>query len=212
MSRILVCDDHPIVRKGLCQILATLGDEVEIDEAHNGEEAIEMAVNNDYNIVLLDISLPDISGLSVLNKLKKKKIKMPVLMLSIFPEEMYAIKAFKMGANGYLTKKSAPGELLNAVKKVMSGGKYISSSLAELLVNDVGGVYGELENKELSDREFQVMGLITSGKKPGEIAEELNLSVRTISTYRVRILKKLKLKSNAELIQYVMQNRMLGWE
>jgi len=209
MIKILIADDHAIVRKGLVQILTDVPDTFSIDEADCGEEALKRALHNDYDLVLLDISMPGKGGLEVLDVLKSQRPKLPVLVLSMHPEEQYAVSALRAGASGYLTKGSAAEELVSAITKVLAGGKYISNSLAEKLA------YGLLGNAEkplhgtLSDREYQVMRMIASGKTPSGIAEEMSLSVKTVSTYRVRLMRKMKMKSNAELTHYAIKNNLV---
>jgi two-component system invasion response regulator UvrY len=208
MYRILIADDHPIVRRGLRQILEETRFVISVDEASNGREAIELVKKGKFDIVLLDISMPGMNGLEVLEELKKLKPSMPVLMLSIYPEEDYAVRALKAGASGYLTKKSAPDELVIAIKKLYRGERYISPSLADYLASHLTDDKDKPLHKNLSNREFQVMRMIASGKTLKEIAGEINLSPKTISTFRTRILQKMRLKSNAELIQYAIKNRL----
>lgn len=209
MTRILIADDHAIVRKGLVQILADGPDKVTVDEAGSGEEALDKVRGNDYHLVLLDISMPGKSGLEVLQELKSDKPGLPVLMLSIHPEEQYAVRALRSGASGYLTKGSAAEELLDAIKKVLSGGKYISSSLAEKLAFGLLGDAGKQPHEFLSQREYQVLLMIASGKAPRDIARELSLSVKTVSTFRSRLLHKMRMQSNAELTHYVISNNLM---
>ena len=209
MTRILIADDHAIVRKGLVQILADGPDKVTVDEAGSGEEALDKVRDNDYHLVLLDISMPGKSGLEVLQELKSDKPALPVLMLSIHPEEQYAVRALRSGASGYLTKGSAADELLDAIKKVLTGGKYISSSLAEKLAFGLLGDAGKQLHEFLSQREYQVLLMIASGKAPRDIARELSLSVKTVSTFRSRLLHKMRMQSNAELTHYVISNNLL---
>jgi two-component system, NarL family, invasion response regulator UvrY len=209
MTRVLIADDHAIVRKGLVQILTECPDTFVVDEAASGEEALRQTEDNNYDLVLLDISMPGKGGLDVLKELKGHTPDLPVLILSIHPEEQYAVRALRAGASGYLTKGSAADELTAAIRKVLAGGKYISSSLAEKLAF---GLVGEAEKPlhgTLSDREYQVMRMIASGKTPRAIAEELTLSVKTVSTYRGRLLRKMRMKSNAELTHYAIQNSLV---
>jgi len=210
MIKILVADDHAIVREGLKQILADIPDIVVADEASSGQEVLKKASEHDYDLVLLDITMPDISGLDILKELKSKRPEFHILVLSIHPEEQYAVRALRAGASGYLTKESAPDELITAIRKTSLGGKYISSSLAEKLAFDLetGGAEKPL-HQALSDREYQVMCMIASGKTVKEIAEELLLSIKTISTYRSRVLQKMQLKNNAELTRYAILNRLV---
>ena len=209
MIKVLIADDHAIVREGLKQIVADVPDIDVAGEAKDGHEALDMISKNNYDVVLLDISMPGISGLDVLKQLRSQKPQLRVLILSIYPEEQYAVRTLKAGASGYLTKESAPDELVAAIRKVSSGGNYISRSLGERLVANLRRDDSKQPHEALSDREFQVMRMIASGKKGKEIAEELLLSVKTVSTYRRRVLDKLGIKNNSALIRYAMQNRLL---
>ncbi|MGD9033145.1 MAG: response regulator transcription factor [Desulfobacteraceae bacterium] len=209
MIRILVADDHAIVRQGLKQIVADTPDLVVTGEAERGREVLEKVSKDDYDVVLLDITMPDKTGLEVLEELKQIKPDLPVLILSMHPEDQYAIRAIRAGASGYVTKAGVPDELVTAIRKVSVGSKYISSSLAEKLA-----VYLEMGAEKplhqvLSDREYRVMCLIASGKTVKEIAEELFLSVKTVSTYRSRVLQKMKMKNNAQLTHYCVQNQLV---
>lgn len=208
MIKILIADDHTIVRKGLKQILAETPDMVVVDEASNGNEVLAKVRKDDYSVVLLDISMPGKSGLDVLKELKSDRPKLPVLILSMYPEEQYAVRVLRAGASGYLTKEGAPEELIAAIRKVVQGKKYVSASLAEKLAFDLESDSQKPLHETLSDREFQVMRMIASGKTVSEISEELSLSVKTISTYRTRILEKMRMKNNAELTHYAVQNRL----
>lgn len=208
MHRILIADDHPIIRKGLVQILESAGIPLSIDEASNGKEAIEKFRLAKYDIVMLDISMPGMSGLEALVELKTIRPSVPVLILSIYPEEDYAVRALKAGASGYLTKKSAPEELIVAVRKLSRGERYISPSLAEFLATHLTSTEDKPLHETLSNREFQVMRLIVSGKSLKEIAGMMDLSPKTISTFRTRILEKMDMKSNAELIQYAIKHNL----
>ncbi|HXE96297.1 MAG TPA: response regulator transcription factor, partial [Dongiaceae bacterium] len=194
MSRILIADDHAIVRKGLVQILSDSPDPIMVDEASDGEEALAKAFSGDYDLVLLDISMPGKSGLDVLKELKGRSPRLPVLILSMHPEEQYAVRAMRSGASGYLAKGSATDELLNAIRKVLSGGRYVSSSLAEKLAGSLGDNIERPLHATLSNREYQVLCLIGSGKTTTEIAAEILLSVKTVSTFRTRILHKMRMK------------------
>jgi two-component system invasion response regulator UvrY len=209
MINILIADDHTIVRKGLKQILAETPDMVVADEASNGYEVLEKVRKNNFDVLLLDISMPGKSGLDILKELKAEKPKLPVLVLSMYPEEQYAIRVLRAGASGYLTKESAPDELVVAMRKVAQGKKYVSPSLAEKLAFDLEMDTTKPPHEMLSDREYQFLCMIASGKTVGEIAENLLLSAKTISTYRARILEKMKMKNNAELTHYAIQNRLV---
>ncbi len=208
--RILIADDHPIVREGYKKILSDTPDMVVADEAGNGQEVLDYVRKKSYDLILLDISMPGRSGLEILKELKSETPKLPVLILSIYPEEQYAVRAFRAGASGYLTKASAPHELISAIRKISQGGRYISSSLAEQLTYYLDTGAERPLHESLSDREYQVMLMIASGKTVSEIAEELFLSVKTISTYRSHILEKMKMKNNAEITLYAVQNKLVG--
>lgn len=207
--KILIADDHPIVRAGIKQILAETSDMVAADEAGSGQEVLNLIQKKDYDVILLDISMPGRSGLEVLKDLKKEKPKTPVLILSIYPEEQYAIRALRAGASGYLTKSSAPNELVSAIRKISSGGRYITEALAEKLASCFAMDLKTPLHETLSDREYQVMLMIAAGKTVTEIARELCLSVKTISTYRTHILEKMYLKNNSEIARYAIQNNLL---
>lgn len=209
MLRILIADDHPIVRQGVRQIIAETADMVVADEASNGPEVLSKVRAGSYDAVLLDISLPGINGIDVLRQLRNERPRPPVLILSVHPEEQYAVRALRAGASGYLTKESAPDELVAAIRKISTGGKYVSPSLAEKLAFDLEKKDEELPHRALSDREYQILCMIASGRTVTEIAEELSLSVKTVSTYRSRILEKMKMKNNAELTYYAIRNRLV---
>ena len=209
MLKILIADDHPVFRRGLKQIIAETTDMVVAGEATNGWEVLSKVSTGDYDLVLLDISMPGKDGMDVLTQLKKERPALLVLMVSMHPEEQYAVRALKAGASGYLTKESAPDELIVAIRKVSTGRKYVSSALAERLAALLQEDAEVLPHEVLSSREYQVMCMIASGKTLKEIAEELSLSIKTISTYRSRILEKMKLRNNAELIHYAVKNRLV---
>ena len=209
MTKVLIADDHTIVRKGLRQIIEETQDIVAVGEAGTSQEILDKVRKTDCDVLLLDISMPGGNGLDILKRVKAEKPRLAVLILSMHPEEQYAVRALKAGASGYLTKGSAPEELITAIRKVASGRKYISSFLAERLAFDLGEKLEKLPHENLSDREFQVMCMIASGKPVGEIAEELSLSVKTISTYRSRILEKMQMKNNAEITHYAMQQKLV---
>lgn len=207
MIRIIITDDHPVVRKGIRQILEdeeTIG---LIDEAGNGKELIEKASINNYDVILLDITLPDCNGFDLIRQVKKIKPGALILMLTIHSEEVYAETAIRAGASGYLPKSSPPGELVKAVKKVYSGERYISSSLAEKYDKNILKAIERTDKTVLSVREMEVLTLFGAGQTTGQIAEKLSLSPKTISTYRDRLLSKLKLKTTAELIRYAVLER-----
>ncbi len=209
MIKVLVADDHTLVRKGLKQLLLETKDIEEVDEARDGKETITKVNKKDYDLVLLDISLPGRSGIDVLKQLKYSKPGLPVLILSMHPEEQYAVRSLRAGAAGYLTKESAPVELIAAIRKVARGGKYITASLAEKLAGEIGPSSEKLLHEMLSDREYQVMCMIASGKPVKEIAEALNLSVKTISTHRARILRKMHMDNNAQLTHYAIKHGLV---
>jgi two-component system invasion response regulator UvrY len=209
MLKILIADDHAIVRQGLKQIVTETRDITVADEASNGQELLNKIREGEYDVVVLDITMPVRDGMDVLRQLRSEKPRLPVLMLSIHPEEQYALRALRAGASGYLTKESAPDELVVAIRKVSSGGKYISASLAEKLAFELEFGHEQALHETLSDREYQVLCLIASGKTVTEIAQELSLSEKTISTYRSRILEKMNMKNNAELTYYAIKNQLV---
>jgi len=209
MLRILVVDDHAVVREGVKQILADVSDMVVQGEAGDGREALEKAMQHDYDLILLDISMPGRGGLEILKEIKTRQPKMPVLILSMHPEEQYAIRALRAGAAGYLTKASAPQELIGAIRKASRGGKYVTTSLAEKLAFELDVDTEKPLHETLSNREYQVMLMLASGKTVSEIAEDLCLSAKTISTYRSRIMEKMGMKKNAELTLYAVKNLLV---
>lgn len=209
MIRVLVADDHAIVRRGLIQILAEEPDMAVVGEAQDAQELFDLTRQQAWDIVILDVSMPGRSGLEILKELKSDYPSRPVLMLSVHPEDQYAIRTLKAGASGYLSKDSAPGELVGAVRKAVQGGKYVSPTLAEKLAFDLMPEADRLPHETLSDREFQVLCRIASGKTVSEIADEMSLSVKTISTYRTRLLEKMNLKNNAELTHYAIQQGLV---
>lgn len=209
MIQVIIADDHPIVRAGLKQIIA---DDIDIAvnaEADNGASLLKQIRESDFDVVLMDLTMPGMDGLDVLKQLKIDKPRLPVIILTIHPEAQYALRLLKAGAAGYLTKESAPDELINAIRKVYNGGKYISTSLAERIAFALDTDADRMPHEALSDREYQVLCLIASGKTVSEIAESLSLSVKTVSTYRSRILEKMQMKSNAELTHYAIQNQLV---
>ena len=206
MIRILVADDHAVVREGLKRILAETSDMVVAGEAGTGQEALAQVDAQRWDVVLLDISMPDRSGLEVLKQIAHNHPETSVLVLSVHPEDQYALRVLKAGASGYLTKESAPDQLVQAIRQIASGRRYLSAYLSGKLVANLDE---GAPHERLSDREFQIMRLIASGKYPKQIANDLRLSVRTIGTYRDRILKKMTLKSNAEIIRYAAHRGLL---
>jgi DNA-binding NarL/FixJ family response regulator len=209
MIKILIADDHTVVREGLKQIVAETSDMVVADEATSGHEALNKALKADYDIVVLDITMPGRGGLDILKQLRGEKPSLPILVLSMHPEEQYAVRCLKAGASGYLTKESASGELIRAIRRVSSGRKYITSSLAEKLAFDLEIDTRKPLHETLSDREYQVLCMIASGETVKGIAEKLFLSEKTISTYRSRILEKMHIKNNAELTYYAIKHGLV---
>lgn len=209
MIRILIADDHPVVRKGLKEIIEDNSDMVVVGEASNGQEVLEEALKKKFDLIVLDISMPGRSGLEVLKQLKRERPELSVLILSIHPEEHYALRVLKAGASGYLTKESVPDELIKAIRRISTGRKYVSSTLAEKLASDLENGAERPAYEKLSDREYEVMCLIASGKTIKEIAEEFYLSAKTISTYRSRILEKMKMRNNAELTHYAIKYNLV---
>ena len=206
---ILIADDHTIVRKGIRQILMEEFSDAFIEEVADGNEMLNKIRNEKFDIVISDISMPGRSGLESLKQVKEEFPKLPVLILSMYSEDQYAIRVLKAGASGYLTKDSAPEELVKAVKQIVSTGRYISLTVAEKLAENINQNSSEQLHESLSDREFEVLKMIGSGKTVSEIAQILSLSVNTISTYRVRILEKTKLHSNSEVMHYVLENKLV---
>jgi two-component system invasion response regulator UvrY len=206
MLRICIADDHAIVRKGLKQILSETADLVVADEAATGQELLNKVAKGRFDVVLLDISMPGRNGLEILKELRAERPKLPVLILSIYPEEQYAVRALKSGAAGYLTKESAPEELIAAIRRISQGKKYVTASLAEKLAAYLETDLEKPPHESMSNREFSILCMIGAGKSVSEIAGDLRLSVKTISTYRGRILKKLGLKNNAEIMKYAIRN------
>jgi DNA-binding NarL/FixJ family response regulator len=208
MIRVIIVDDHPVVRRGLKQIIAAEQDMQVVGEAENAREALRVIRETACDAVVLDITLPDASGLDVLIRLKSEYPTLPVLIMSIHDEEQYAVRVLKAGASGYLMKNSIPEELIKAIRKITSGGKYVSPSLAERLASEFASP-GKSPHEKLSDREFQIMCLIASGKSLKEIGEALCISGKTVSSYRARILGKMNMKTNADLVGYALKNRLI---
>ncbi len=209
MVKVLIADDHPIVRTGLRQILAEEPGIEIVGEAGNSGEVLEFLWKNECDLVLLDIGMPGRSGIEIIGEIKGIRVSVAVLILSIYPEEQYAIRALRAGASGYLTKASAPVELIQAIFKVSKGGRYVSQNLAEILASEIDRHSSKKPHQLLSDREYQVMLLLASGKTVTETARELNLSVKTISTYRASILEKMNMKNNAQLTFYAVENDLI---
>ncbi|MBN2140818.1 MAG: response regulator transcription factor [Desulfovibrionaceae bacterium] len=208
--KILIVDDHAVVRRGTIEIVSDFSDDVEFDEAGSSAEALDKVAAGGHDLVLLDISLPDESGLETLKKIRAARPGLPVLILSMHPEEEYAVRTFKVGADGYLAKGSAPDELVNAIRKVLSGGKYVSASLSDRLVSELVEPKRTKRPQELlSHREYEVLAMLAKGNKLTAIAEDMGLSVKTASTYKTRGMRKLGLTNNAELVRYAMAQGML---
>ncbi|NQT23866.1 response regulator transcription factor [candidate division KSB1 bacterium] len=209
MIHVLIADDHAIVRKGLIQILRDAPDGFEVDEASSGQEVLEKIEANKYDVIVLDITMPGRSGLDILSQIKVQYPTLPVLILSMHPEDQYAVRVLKAGASGYLMKESAPEELIQAVRKVASGSKYITATVAERLVVNLEKGSEKSPHEKLSDREFEVLLLLAKGNPVKDIAEKLFISAKTVHTYRSRILEKMQMKGTAELIHYAIQNQLV---
>lgn len=207
--RVLICDDHAIVRTGLRQILDEAPDMSVGGEAATGNEALQKLREIDCDVVLLDIAMPEKNGIDTLKQIKQVKPGLAVLVLSMYPEEQYAISLLRAGAAGYMTKESATDQLLAAIRKVAQGGKYISPTLAEILASELGGDTDKPLHENLSKREFQIFCKLAAGQTVSDIANEIFLSVKTVSTYRSRVLEKMKMKNNAELTYYAVKNGLI---
>ena len=210
MIRVLIVDDHAILRRGLKEILMRELDGVMCGEAENGQQALDQIQSRDWDLLILDITMPGRGGLDVLKNLKALRPRLPVLVLSMHPEDQYGHRVRKAGASGYMNKESAPEELMKAVRKLLGGGRYVSPALAETLSSDSSQDTGRPAHETLSDREFEVLRKIASGKTVSQIAEELHLSVTTVSTYRARILEKMGMSTTAELMYYALRNHLVG--
>ena len=208
--RILIADDHAVVRRGLRQVLAEAFKKAVFGEAVNSQEALERVWKEPWDVVILDLTMPGRSGLDVLKEIKRAKPKLPVLILSMHPEDQFAVRLLKAGASGYMTKETAPAELVGAVNKAIAGGRYVSVPLAEKLASLIVRDENAAPHESLSDREFMILRLIASGKPVSVIARELSLSVKTISTYRARLLEKMHMDNNSELVHYAFQNQLVG--
>ncbi|HWN94047.1 MAG TPA: response regulator transcription factor [Methylomirabilota bacterium] len=209
MTRVLIIDDHDIVRRGLRQVFSDEFSELEIGEAENSRVALELVTTQDWDIVLLDINIPGRNGLDVLSEIKRLRPRTPVLVVSAYPEEEFAIRSLKLGASGYLNKSSASDEVVAAARKAMAGGKYVTALLAEKLAATLGSDLQQAPHESLSNRELQVLRMVATGQTIKGIAGELALSEKTVGTYRLRIAKKLGLNSNVELTRYAMQHRLV---
>jgi len=208
MIRILIADDHAIVRHGLKQIIEKSGEMRVVAEADSGIDALRKIREIECDVVVLDISMPDMSGIDVLKQIHAERPQLPILILSIYSEDQYAMRLIKAGAAGYMTKESAPSEVVKALLRVAGGKKYISPVVAEILANELGAAAEKLPHQILSDREYQIFLLLASAKRVSEIADTLALSVKTVSTYRSRILEKMHLHNNAELMRYAVDNHL----
>ena len=209
MKRILIADDHAILRRGLKEILVGEFDGAIFGEAGNAQEVLTEVQNQPWDLVILDITMPGRSGLDLLRDLKQLRPELPVLVLSMHPEDQYAKRVLRSGAAGYMNKETAPKELVTAIRKVLDGGRYVSAALAEKLASDLSAQAVRLPHERLSDREFEVLRMIASGKTITQIADELHLSATTVSTHRARILDKMSMTNNAELMRYAMRNGLI---
>ncbi len=209
MINILIADDHPFIRQGLKKVISTCNDMLVIDEAANGSEVLNKLRRHKFDVIILDISMPGESGLELIKTLRKEFPRLKVLVLSAHPEEQYALRALKSGASGYLTKEAAIAELIGAIHKISTGGKYISASMAETLAFAIESDSEKSPHEKLSNREYEVMLMIASAKSVMEIAQELSLSEKTIGTYRSRILEKMDMKNSSEITYYAMKNSLI---
>ncbi|MGO8995733.1 MAG: response regulator [Polyangiaceae bacterium] len=209
MIKVLVADDHAVVRRGLRQILAETPDILVGGEAATGADVLRLVRDERWDVVILDISLQGANGLEILAEIHRDRPELPVLILTVYSEEQYALRAVRAGAAGFLTKESAPDKLIEAVRKLASGGRFVTAALAERLATFVASKHDGAPHERLSNREFEILKLIASGKTVGEIARELSLSVKTVSTHRTRILGKMEAKTNAELTHYAVKNKLV---
>lgn len=209
MIRVIVADDHAVVRQGLKHIISETSDVSVVGEAATGAEALDLARHTEGDVIVLDMSMPGPGGLDIVRDLRALRPNLGILILSMYPEEQFAARLIRSGADGYLNKESAPDELVNAIRKVAGGGKYVSAAMAERLAFDLQTGGSGQPHETLSDREFQVLRLIGAGRTASEIAEQLSLSVKTISTYRARLLTKMNLKTNAELMRYALDHGLV---
>ena len=207
--KVIIADDHPVVRQGLRQMLAVESDLTVVGEARNGQEVVDLSRRVPWEVAVLDYNMPGKNGLELIKELRQRYPGRAVLILSMYPEDRYAVRALKAGASGYLTKESAPDELVSAIRKVASGGRYVTPSLGEKLALELEDNRGKPLHETLSDREYQVMWMIASGKTVRQIADELFLSPNTVSTHRTRILRKMNMKANAELMHYAIAHHLV---
>lgn len=207
--RILIADDHPLVRQGLKQVLEAHAELDVVAEAKDGNDAVQQAGSVEWDVAVIDFNMPGKAGVELVKELRRRYPARPVLVLSMYPEDRYALRLLKAGAAGYLNKESAPEELVGALHKVAAGGRYVSAALGEKLALALSGSGEQPAYEKLSDREYQIMWLLASGKTVGEIAKQLFLSANTVSTYRARILKKISVKNNAELMRYAIRHQLV---
>lgn len=207
--KIVVADDHPIVRAGLREIIARERDMAIVAEAQTSQEVFEALSRQHADVLILDVMMPGRGGMEVMKLLKQERPDLPVLILSVFPEDQLAVRALRAGAAGYLTKKSATAELVGAIRKVVGGGRYVSQTVAETLARELSGGAARAPHEKLSDREYQILRMIVKGRTVSDIAEELTLSVKTISTYRTRLMEKLNVKTTADLVRYALAERLV---
>ena len=207
--KVLIADDHPLVRQGLKQVLEAHPDLVVAAEAKDGDEVVAVAGRVAWDVAVIDYNMPGKAGVELLKELRRRYPGRPVLVLSMYPEDRYALRLLKAGAAGYLNKESAPEELVGALQKVAGGGRYVSAALAEKLAQAISGDAEEAAYEKLSDREYQIMWLLATGKTVGAIARQLFLSANTVSTYRARILKKINVRNNAELMRYAIRHQLV---
>lgn len=207
--RILIADDHPLVRQGLKQVLEAHAELDVVAEAKDGNDAVQQAGGVEWDVAVIDFNMPGKAGVELVKELRRRYPERPVLVLSMYPEDRYALRLLKAGAAGYLNKESAPEELVGALHKVVAGGRYVSAALGEKLALALSGSGEQPAYEKLSDREYQIMWLLASGKTVGEIAKQLFLSANTVSTYRARILKKISVKNNAELMRYAIRHQLI---
>jgi len=209
MIRVLITDDHALIRRGLKQVLEEGMGAVLVGEAQDAREALDQVLKNKWDVVIMDITMPGRSGLDVLRDIKALKPDLPVLILSMHPEDQFAVRVLKSGAAGFIPKESAPDELIKAIRKVVAGGRYVTAALAEKMAFELAAPTDKPVHEMLSDREFQVLRMIASGKTVGQIAEQVNLSVKTVSTYRARLLEKMRMQNNAELTHYAIKHQLV---
>jgi two-component system, NarL family, invasion response regulator UvrY len=209
MLKVLLADDHAIVRRGVAQLLLERGVASEVSEAETGMQALALAARRPPDVAMLDISLPDVNGIDLLKRIKREMPRLPVLMFSMYREDQYAVRALKAGASGYLSKTADPALMIGAIQQVAAGRKYVSPEMAEALATYVSLDTDRMPHEKLSDREYQTLCMLASGKRLTDIAHALSLSVKTVSVYRARLLEKMKLANNAELTFYVMSNRLV---